>query len=81
MKINREVNLLLEVLNLSETELGNNIGVKYETINNWKNNRTKIDDSNLEKIYSYACSKNIRFKSYEEIDNFISKNNLLKLAL
>ena len=50
MDVSKEIKLLCNVLNLSETELAREIGVSYETVYNWKNNLKKIDDSNIEKL-------------------------------
>ena len=44
MNVSKEIQLLCNVLNLTETELGSELGVSYETVNNWKHNRKNIDD-------------------------------------
>lgn len=68
MDVSKEIKLLCNVLNLTETELGNELNVTYETINNWNNNRKAIDGSNLEKLYSFAFKKGIRFNNiYEQL--------------
>ena len=41
MNISKEITLLCNVLNYTETDLGKELGVSYETINNWKNGRKK----------------------------------------
>ncbi|MDY6430757.1 MAG: DUF3990 domain-containing protein [Bacilli bacterium] len=61
MDLKKEILVLCQTLNLTEKELGNEIGVSFETINNWKNNRKDIDPTNLENFYSYAYSKGIKF--------------------
>ncbi len=80
MNVSKEVQLLCNVLNLTETELGYELGVTYETVNNWKHNRKTIDESNLEKLYSYAYSKGIKFNNiYEQLlkENNISDKNVV----
>lgn len=73
MDVSKEIKLLCNVLNLTETELGKEIGVSYETVNNWKNNRKKIDISNIEKLYSFAFNKGIRINNiYEQL---LKENN------
>ena len=68
MDVSKEIKLLCNVLNFTETELGNELNVTYETVNNWKNNRKVIDSSNLEKLYSFAFKKGIRFNNiYEQL--------------
>ena len=90
MNVEKEIILLCSVLNMTETELGKKLNVSYETINNWKHNRKNIDNSNLEKLYSFAFEKGVSFNNiYEQllkeehsIDNNLvlfhgAKNNLL----
>lgn len=59
MNVRNEIYVLCNTLRITETELGIELGVTYETINNWKNGRKNIDVSNKEKLYSYAFSKKI----------------------
>lgn len=68
MNVSKEIQLLCKVLNLTETELGSELGVSYETVNNWKHNRKNIETSNLEKLYFFAYSKGIRINYiYEQL--------------
>ena len=68
MNVKNEINVLCETLKMTETELAKEIGVTYETINCWKNEKKRIDGSNLEKLYSYAYSKWIKFNNiYEQL--------------
>jgi len=62
MNIKNEIIVLCDTLKVTETELGKELGVTYETINHWKNGRKNIDISNLEKLYSFAYLKGIKFK-------------------
>ena len=66
MDVSKEIEVICETLNLSETELAKELGVTYETVNHWKNNRRNIDASNLEMLYSYAYSKGIKFNNIFE---------------
>ena len=80
MDITKEILVLCSVLDLSEKELGEELGVRVESINNWKNKRIKIDDNNLEKFYSYAFSKGISFsKVYSDlsIEETTGTNNIV----
>lgn len=68
MNIKNEIYVLCHTLKINETELGEELGVTYETINNWKSGRKNIDMSNKEKLYSYAFSKGINFNNiYEQL--------------
>ena len=74
MDVSKEIQLLCNVLNLTETELSNDLGVTYETVNNWKHNRKSIDTSNLDKLYSFAFDKGIKINSiYEQL---LKENNV-----
>ena len=76
MDISKEIKIICETLKLSEIELAKELEVTYETINNWKNNRKSIDISNLDKLYSYAYSKNIKFNNiYEQFFKEDYNNN------
>ena len=66
MNVEKEIELLCNVLKLSETELGNKLGVTYETINNWKHSRKNIDDKNLGRLYEFAYTKGIKFNQIFE---------------
>lgn len=68
MNVSKEIILICEVLGLTETELGSLLGVSYETINNWKHDRRNIDKLNIDKLYSFAYKKGIRFnRIYEQL--------------
>ena len=66
MDVSKEIITLCKALNLNETELAKELGVTFETVNFWKNNKKTIDLSNLEKLYSYSYSKGIRFNNIYE---------------
>ena len=74
MNVSKEIKLLCGVLNLTETELGNKLGVSFETVNNWKHNRKNIDISNLEKLYTFAFNNGIKInRIYEQL---LKENNV-----
>lgn len=61
MNVKKELLLLCETRNFDDDKLGVELGVTTETINNWKNNKKEIDEINLENLYSFAYSKNVKF--------------------
>lgn len=76
MNIKNEIYVLCHTLKITETELGEELGVTYETINNRKSGRKNIDMSNKEKLYSYAFSKGINFNNiYEQLIKEDCKEN------
>ena len=76
MNIKNEIYVLCHTLKVTETELGEELGVTYETINNRKSGRKNIDMSNKEKLYSYAFSKGINFNNiYEQLIKEDCKKN------
>lgn len=80
MNVKNEILVLCETLKMTETELANELGVTYETVNHWKNERKIIDVSNLEKLYSYAFSKGIKFNNiYEQLIKEDCKDNTIIL--
>lgn len=66
MNVRNEIIVLCDALKITETELAKKIGVTYETINHWKNERKTIDISNIEKLYSFAYSNKVRFNNIYE---------------
>ncbi len=80
MDVSKEIITICKALNLNETELANEIGVTFETVNHWKNNKKTIDISNLEKLYSYAYLKGIKFNTiYEQFfkEDYSDDNNII----
>ena len=68
MDVSKEIIVLCETLNLTEKELGSELGVTYESVNNWKHNRKTIDEINIERLYSYAYKQDIKFNLiYEQL--------------
>lgn len=76
MDVSKEIKAICEILNLNESELAEELDVATESVNGWKSNRKKIDDSNLEKLYSYAYGKGIRLNNiYEQLYKEEYENN------
>lgn len=66
--INKELKVIRELLSLTQKELASIIGVSFDTINRWENEKTEIEDRNIETIYNYAYEQGIHFnKIYEQI--------------
>lgn len=80
MDVSKEIKVICETLKLNETELAKELGTSYESVNNWKNNRNIIDVFNLEKLYSYAFGKGIKFNNiYEQFykEDFGNNDNVV----
>lgn len=68
MKINKELAILRELLNITQKELANELNITFETINRWESSKTEIELANLEKVYSFAYKNKIYFnKIYEQL--------------
>ncbi len=68
MNVSKEIQVICETLNITETELAKDLGVTFQTVNYWKNNSRNIGASNLEKLYSYAYGKGVKFnRIYEQL--------------
>ena len=80
MNVSNEISTVCDILNISEEELGKELGVTFETIYNWKNGKTDIGDSYLELFYSYAYSHGIKFNlMYEQLmtEEYGSKDSVV----
>lgn len=58
-KVQEDVSLLRELLNLSQEGLAKDLNVSVVTLNRWESGKTEMSEENLEKYYSYAYSKHI----------------------
>lgn len=68
MHINKELKVIRELLSLTQKELSSAIEVSLDTISRWENEKTKIEDKNIELVYNFALEKGINFnKIYEQI--------------
>ena len=55
-----DIEIVQELLGLSVSELAEQIGIAERSVYGWKTNAEQISHKNLEKIYDFAYSKNIR---------------------
>ena len=68
MHINKELKVIRELLFLTQEDLALNIGVSLDTISRWENEKTDIEDRNIESVYNFAFEKGICInKIYEQI--------------
>jgi len=61
-----DIEIVQELLGLSVAELAEQIGVAERSVYGWKTNANQISHKNLEKIYDFAYSKNIRLNKIKE---------------
>ena len=59
MYINKELKVIRELLSLSQEEIAKMLDVSLETVNRWENEKTDIEDRNIEIIYNYCLEKGI----------------------
>lgn len=57
MYISKELKVIRKILSLTQEELSLIIGVSLDTISRWENEKTDIEDKNIEWIYNYAFEK------------------------
>ena len=68
MRVNKELKIIRELLSLTQEDLALNIGVSLDTISRWENEKTEIEEKNIDAIYNYALEKGINInKIYEQI--------------
>lgn len=68
MDAKKDVWVLRNLLNLTQSELAKELDVSYETINRWELGKNEIEPYNLEKIYSFAFRKKIYLNQiYEQL--------------
>lgn len=68
MHVSKELKVIRELLSLTQEEISLIIGVSLDTINRWENERTEIEDKNIELIYNFAFENGINInKIYEQI--------------
>lgn len=66
MDISKEINLLCDVLKISEKDLASQLGVSLTSIDNWKKGNKKIDHINLNNLYNFAYKEGIVFNDIFE---------------
>lgn len=68
MKINKEIKVIRELFNLTQSEFAEILGVSVDSIIRWEQNTVEIEERNIELIYNFAYNKGINFnKIYEQI--------------
>ena len=66
-KINEDLKLVREMLNMSQEEIANNIGVQKRTIIRIENGENYPSENTLEKVYNYAYKKGIKLNNIKEM--------------
>lgn len=61
-----DLEIIQELLGLSVAELSQQLGVSHQSVYNWRTNEDQVAAKNLEKIYDFAYSKNIRLNKIKE---------------
>ena len=68
MDVSKEITLICDVLDISESDLAKQLKVSLVTIDNWKNNIKKIEYLNLNKLYDFAYKRKIIFNgAFEQL--------------
>lgn len=67
MIISDDIKIIRELLNISQQDLADDIGIPFEEINRWENNVVVPERSNIDLLYSYAYSKKIFINRIHEI--------------
>lgn len=61
-----DIEIVTELLNITASELADNIGVTPTTISRWRKNEEQVSDSNLNAFYNFAFGKGIRLNKIKE---------------
>ena len=80
MKIDKDVKIIRELLDISQQELAEDIGTSYEVINRWENANVIPEDNNINSLYSYAYKKKIYLNIIHEQmlkDTYNDQNNIV----
>ena len=68
MNVSKELIIIRELLGVTQAELAKELGVSFETINRWENDKNEIEMRNTNKIYNYAYENKIYINSiYEQL--------------
>ena len=59
MRVCDDVKVIRELLNLTQEELAEKIGVPYEIVNRWENNTSVPEDKHINQLYSFAYGKKV----------------------
>lgn len=61
-----DIEIVMDLLNITATELADNIGVTSTTISRWRKNEEQVSESNLNAFYNFAFRKGIRLNKIKE---------------
>lgn len=61
-----DIEIVMDLLNITATELADNIGVTSTTISRWRKNEEQVSESNLNAFYNFAFRKKIRLNKIKE---------------
>lgn len=61
-----DIEIVLDLLGITATDLANNIGVTPTTISRWRKNEENVSVSNLNGFYNFAFNKGIRLNKIKE---------------
>ncbi|NMA05872.1 MAG: DUF3990 domain-containing protein [Acholeplasmataceae bacterium] len=68
MDVIADIKIIREILELSQKDFADKIGVSFETVNRWENGKAKIGKGNIEAIYNFAYENEIYLNEiYEQI--------------
>jgi len=79
-QVNQDLEIILEILEITQGELASNIGVSRITINNWISGKTAISDNHVKQLYEYAFRKGVRLNKIKEqfyTEDYVSKGEIL----
>ena len=65
-KVNEDIEIIKDLLDLNESEFADAIGVSRMTVSRWKSDEDQISANNLNKIYDYAFEKRIYLNKIKE---------------
>lgn len=80
-KIDEDVKLIRELLNLSQEQFAQKIGVDAITVARWETGKMCTNENNVEKIYTYAFTNNIFINEIKAQLYYEDLTNENKLAL
>ena len=61
-----DIEIVMELLGITASELADNIGVTSTTISRWRKSEENVSASNLNAFYNYAFNKGIRLNKIKE---------------
>lgn len=61
-----DIEIVMDLLNITATDLADSIGVTPTTISRWRKNEEQVSESNLNAFYNFAFRKGIRLNKIKE---------------